>query len=41
MLLCPSTLIQYKKVKREAGFDGKIIQWMHAEAVKKWMHEDG
>jgi hypothetical protein len=42
ILPCPSTLILYKnKVKQETGFNEKILQWMHAEAVEKQIHEDG
>lgn len=42
ILPCPSTLIIYKtKVKQEPGFDDKILQWMHADAVRKGIHQDG
>ena len=42
ILPSPSTLVLYKnKVKQEVGFDGRILEWMHAEAVRKGLHEDG
>ncbi|MES9902010.1 MAG: hypothetical protein ABW168_04915 [Sedimenticola sp.] len=42
VLPSPSTLILYKhKVKHEIGFDDKVLQWMHSEAVRKGLPEEG
>lgn len=42
ILPSPSTLVYYKnKVKHEVGFDDNIMEWMHEEASRKSLPEEG